>query len=534
MEAGIHMDGKKTSLAVLSGLALTLSFPRAGVGLLAWVALVPLLVALRNAGGKQRFFLGFLCGLSHDLTLLYWLAYTMQTYGGLSVLVSVAILVFFSAYLALYTAAFAWAAGLPGNGPIKTLLAVPAAWTALEFVRSHLFTGFPWELLGHSQYSALHLIQIGDIIGPYGISFLVVFSNAALFMVFCRISGHSRQEAPVRGIRAGAAVLVSAIVLVEVWLYGQGRIREVDAQIAAAPTARVTLVQGNIDQSVKWDPAFQWFTAEKYVRLSLQAEPAGSDLVVWPETATPFYLFSEKELSAAVLEGMQEAGATFLVGSPSFSRQKDRIAYYNSAYLIGPEGTARGKYDKAHLVPFGEYVPLKRWLPFLGKMVEHVGDFVAGETGKTLAWGEHRLGVQICYEMIFPDLSRAMAKNGAGLLVNLTNDAWYGRTSAPYQHFSMAVFRAVENRRSVARAANTGISGFVDPAGRILSKTALFEDAVISGDLPILDDTTFYTRYGDLFAMGCVAVTAVFLLLGRVRRKASPKESETSTLSIGN
>ena len=215
------------------------------------------------------------------------------------------------------------------------------------------------------------------------------------------------------------------------------------------------------------------------------------------------------ELSKMVKRGIHDTGVDFLFGSPSFRRWKNKIEYYISAYLVGPEGNIFGKYDKVHLVPFGEYVPLKKFLPFLGKIVEHVGDFRSGEKGHTIQWGEYRLGIQICYEIIFPNLSRAMTKNNAALLVNITNDAWFGRSSAPYQHFSMAIFRAVENRRSIIRSANTGISGFIDPWGRVVASTQLFTDAIVTRTVPILDEKTFYSRFGDLFAIACLALTLI-------------------------
>jgi apolipoprotein N-acyltransferase len=185
--------------------------------------------------------------------------------------------------------------------------------------------------------------------------------------------------------------------------------------------------------------------------------------------------------------------------------------------LISPQTKTMIKYDKTHLVPYGEYVPFKKWLPFLGKIVAQVGDFEAGTIGNTLPWKDHQIGVQICYEIIFPGLSRAMAKNNASLLINITNDAWFGKTSGPYQHFSMAVFRAVENRRSLARAANTGISGFIDPAGRILAATPLLEEAAVTRSIPLLKEKSIYTQTGDLFARGCMAIVLLLALLESAR-----------------
>jgi apolipoprotein N-acyltransferase len=224
-----------------------------------------------------------------------------------------------------------------------------------------------------------------------------------------------------------------------------------------------------------------------------------------------------------VFEGIKRSGADYLIGSPSFVRTDGLVEYYNSAYLIIPEDKTMGKYDKTHLVPFGEYVPFKKWLPFLGKIVAQVGDFKAGKVGQTLPWRNEQLGVQICYEIIFPGLSRAMVKNNASVLVNITNDAWFGKTSGPYQHFSMTVFRAVENRRSLARSANTGISGFIDPAGRILASTDLMQDAVATQMVPMLKERSIYTQIGDLFARICLALVLLIILIEIVRRKTNRK-----------
>ena len=219
------------------------------------------------------------------------------------------------------------------------------------------------------------------------------------------------------------------------------------------------------------------------------------------------------------MEGIKAAHAFFIIGSPSFTATPDRLEYHNSAYLITPAGQVAGKYDKVHLVPFGEYVPLKRWLPFIHKMVAQVGDFKAGRRGNTLQWQHQRIGLLICYEVIFPGLARAMAQNGAHLLVNITNDAWFGRTSAAYQHFSMAVFRAVENRRSLARAANTGISGFIDPCGRRLAVTRLFEQSSATAEVALLNISSGYTRWGDW----PMALTSFIFMFGAVGSEVLPK-----------
>jgi apolipoprotein N-acyltransferase len=245
------------------------------------------------------------------------------------------------------------------------------------------------------------------------------------------------------------------------------------------------------------------------------------ELVVWPESAAPFYFIAEGPPTRMVMQGIQAANTHFLIGAPSFDLKGGEADYFNSAYLVGPGTEVLGKYDKAHLVPYGEYTPFKEYLPFLGKIVEHVGDFKPGTKGQTLDMQGRKLGVQICYEIIFPALARAMAQNGADLLITITNDAWYGTTAGPYQHFSLAVLRAVENRRALARAANTGISGFIDPAGRVLDPTLLMKEAVVVRELPLLDAVSAYTRFGDIFAAGCLVGSIVMAGRELLRRRGN-------------
>ncbi len=505
--------------AMISGLLLTAAFPKIGMSALAWLALVPLLIALRGLPAKDAFRVGMIAGLSHYLTLLYWVVLTMRTYGFLPWWQCVSLLVLLAAYLALYTGLFALALTRLCQKPIHLVFLAPILWVALEYIRSFMLTGFPWGSVGYSQFNRLHIIQISDIFGVYGVSFLVVLFNTAVYVLLLLFAQKKWCGHPVDKRQALLAVVLPITLIGSGLVYGKMRIRDMDHAMARASSPRVALVQGNIDQARKWDPAFQIGTTKKYVDLTLSVVPQQPDLVVWPETATPFYFGASPKLTRLVTEAVRQMGIPLLVGSPSVQVEAGRQAYYNSAYMVATDGRATGRYDKVHLVPFGEYVPLKDWLSFVGKMVAQVGDFSSGEKGRTLAWGAKQppIGVQICFEIIFPELSRSLVKNGAGLLVNLTNDAWFGRSSAAYQHFSMAVFRAVENRRSLVRCANTGISGFVDPAGRILARTALFEDAVLVKGVPVLTEKTVYTRIGDSLPFVCLIVLGV--MLGRRMRR---------------
>ena len=498
-------------MALLSGILLTLAFPKIDQGWVAWCALVPLLLVLRSVGPRVGFLLGFACGMAHYCGLIYWTAYTMHVYGKLPWIQSVLVLVLFATVLSAYIGLFALAVCALARRPGQLVAVAPAAWVLVEWLRGWLFTGFPWELLGYSQYDRLWVIQQADLFGVYGVSALIVLFNALLTLALLYWAEKPWQDLSVqRGMVVRGGVIVGGLLVLTA-TYGIYRINAVDDQVARADSAEVAVVQGNIDQAVKWDASFQMLTTAKYKDLSTKAVEQGADLVIWPETATPFYLFHDKLLTKMVMQGIRDSRVDFIIGSPNVDLSAKAPAYFNSAYLINADGEVGGKYDKVHLVPFGEYVPLERWLPFIDKMVAQVGDFKAGHQGNTLMWKEHPVGMLICYEAIFPELARAMARNRAQLLVNITNDAWFGRTSAAYQHFSMAVFRSVENRRFFARAANTGISGFIDPNGRVLAATDLYTDAVLSAPVAFLSDLTLYSRWGDYpLILICLIIIALF------------------------
>lgn len=517
-------EKKNIMLAALSGVLLTCAFPKVGWDWLAWMALVPFLFTLKDLSAGRAFRMGFIAGLVHFLSLLYWLVPVMRTYGYLPAYLSVSVLFIFAAFLALFIASFSAALTMLAQKPAWCLPLIPLLWVSLEFIRSFLFSGFPWELLGYSQYHRLQLIQISDILGVYGLSALIALANGAIFITLLYFTGRKWQNSAIsKRLAAGSLIALFAGVALTL-SYGHRRMKEIDNLIAAAPKARIAVVQGNIDQLVKWDPAFQIATIKKYNRLSALLSQQRPDLIVWPESAAPFYFFYDMKPTELVFEGIDQTKTDYLIGSPSFVRNGNSVEYYNSAYLISPAAKTWAKYSKTHLVPFGEYVPFKRWLPFLGKIVAQVGDFRAGSKGNTLAWRGQQLGIQICYEIIFPGLSRAMVRNGAALLINITNDAWFGTTSGPYQHFSMTVFRAVENRRALARSANTGISGFIDPVGRVLASTELLQEATAIKTLPLMKENSVYTRIGDLFAMGCLTLAMLIMLVEIVRMKTNRRK----------
>ncbi|MEJ2157870.1 MAG: apolipoprotein N-acyltransferase [Desulfobacteraceae bacterium] len=504
-------------LCIIGAGLLTLSFPKADQGWLAWFALVPLLLAVRQASHKNAFVLGFSFGMVHYLGLVYWTVHTMHRYGNLPVYQAVTLLILLAGYLSLFPGLFAALLAWLRPKPLSLPFIAPAAWCALEILRTHIFTGFPWALLGYSQYDHLWLIQFADLFGVYGVSFFIILVNAVLTLaVLGWLEVPWQDQIPTgRSITYWGALVT--VLAAGVNGYGIWRIKVMEELAKGFETAKVAVIQGNIDQAQKWDPSFQVLTTVKYRNLSLQPKVRGADLVIWPETAAPFYFTDDEILSKMVIEGIKTAGAFFIIGSPSYAADKAAMIYHNSAYIVSPDGKIQGQYDKVHLVPFGEYVPLKAWLPFIDKLVAQVGDFKPGRSGNTLRWENHQVGMLICYEVIFPDLARAMVNNGAHLLVNITNDAWFGRTSAAYQHFSMAVFRAVENRRTLARAANTGISGFIDPCGRIISPTGLFQEAAVMAPVTLMKTTSNYTRWGE-WPLGLLVFGSILFFTARQLR----------------
>ncbi len=491
----------------LSGFLLSLSYPKSGLSFLAWIALVPFLSSLKSGHAREPYVSALSFGVVHGLTLLYWVVHTLNIYGYLPMVLCIPILLLLVLYLSCYPLLFAWLIVKIVKKPMYLMAAAPSMWVLLEYLKSWALTGFPWELLGYSQHNVIQMIQIADITGVYGISFLIVLVNTAVFTVFLYMAKKDWCGESVTGKTAFVHGILATACVVLVAAYGFFRIQATDYASAAADTATVSVVQGNIDQSVKWNSSYQVKTLMTYGKLSkLAAGKDKPDFIVWPETAAPFYYENDRLLTALLKQTLTECDTEFLIGFPSYEKDGGRYRFYNSAYAMAPDGQVGGKYSKVHLVPFGEYVPLQDFLPFIDKLTAQSGDFYAGQKGDTLVFSPGKIGVQICFEVIFPNLTRAMVQNGARLIANITNDAWFGTTSAPYQHFSMVKFRAVENKRAIARAANTGISGFIDPCGRVLAATGLYEEAYLTRKLPLPGHMTFYTRFGDVFVLFCAAL----------------------------
>ena len=494
-------------LAIISGVALICSFPKYGVGWVAWFALVPLLLAVRAITMPLKAaMVGFVTGFVFYLGILYWLSPVVITYGNLPYWLGVLALVLLSVYLSLYFACFAAGLVYLRERGFAEFITAPLLWVCLEFLKTILFSGFPWENLAYSQYQFLTIIQFSDITGTYGVSFLLVLMNAIQADIF--MEGKKRK-------RVFLEMIFGCIILFILLAYGMFSLNRVSAELNRAEALEVSLIQGNIDQNTKWNSSYQQGTVDIYRALSLKNAPVGEGLIVWPETAMPFFFRDNRSFTPQVHSVVKLASDWLLFGSPSYQKDGERIWYMNSAFLLAPNGGMVGKYDKVHLVPYGEYVPLRTFFPFLDKLVEGVGDFKKGDNITPLPLGKHALGVLICYEGIFPWISREYKKKGSGLLVNITNDAWFGPTSAPYQHLSMTVFRAVENRTFLLRAANTGISAIISPTGAIVKQTELFKRTALKGSIKFLDRKTIYTLYGDIFTYVCLILLGLIILTAK-------------------
>jgi apolipoprotein N-acyltransferase len=536
-----HSLARSLVLAGASGLFISLSFPKSDLGLLAWIALVPLHWALDGKTKSQAFWIGWLSGTIAFSGMMAWVVTAMNTYGKVPLVISYGLMLLLTAYLglyvALYSAGVVWFRTLI---PRYGLFAVPCLWVTLELIRTYVLSGLPWGLLGYSQYRQIELIQIADHMGVYGVSFLVVLVNVAVAEFLSWLMPLRRGFLPAK-LPWELAAMTTLLVSLS-WEYGLGVLSGAPFTDIPRSSISVGVVQPNVDQAVKWDNAYREETLARFDRLT---EKLGrtTDLVIWPEAATPFVFEREPIYQLQLVAMASRAQTPILFGSPAIRFYPDQRPYLlNSAYLLSPDGQLLGRYDKQHLVPFGEYIPFKTsFLSFLDKLVEGIGDFEAGPGPTVLiltpklqsaaagipgtASRSVRFGAAICYEVIFPNLVRQFAANGAEFLVTVTNDAWFGHSSAASQHFAMVVFRSVENHLSFARSANTGISGFIDPFGRIIEATPIFTEQAVKGTMQVWRPNTFYSRHGDVFAYGCAIICALLILFGSLRTKGSEPDA---------
>ena len=495
---------------------LAASFPKFGSPAFAWIALSPLIVSVTlaaRAGARTTriIALGVTTGVVYFVVTLYWIGQVMAVYGGLNSVGAYALMVGLSLHLSLFISLFAWllARSVRRFGMTGVWLA-PWLWVASEWLRAWLGWNFPWVLLGTSQTSVVPVVQLASVTGVYGLSALLALVSTAAAVVAL---GGRREDR--RGLIVVAAILVVVIA------GGAWRVNRA-ALLSEGQPARIGLVQGNIPQETKSNLAFRDSILDRYVALSRQAIASGAELVIWPEASTPFYFERDDVLAAPIRRLAMQSKVPFVIGTdelePATKDHPERA--YNTAVVVGSDGRSRGTYRKVRLVPFGEYVPYRKLLFFVAPLVEGIGDFTPGSDFKVFDVEGTRFSVAICYEAVYGAIGREFVNGGAQLLTTITNDAWFGRSSAAYQHFDQAALRAVEQGRYLVRAANTGITGAVDPYGRVIASAPLFEATTLTVDVRLLSDTTIYNRAGDVVVWFSLGIAAVAILRSRRVRTA--------------
>ena len=524
--------GARAALAMMSGLALAAAFPKVDLSLLAWIAFVPLLYAIAGESPRKTFAYAWLQGFACYVASVYWIAETLHNFTSLRVDLAIVPMLLLAGVMALFTAiSFFVATYTSEHLKLPIVVTLPIAWTAIEWVRTYFPIGFPWNLLGYTAYQNLALIQFAEFTGVYGVSALIVFANAVVYIVAFHAVPR-RTQAFSLGTLTG--------LMAAAFLFGSLRMRNVAARPARG-SIKVAMVQGNIPQSLKWDPKFLDSSFNIYLEESTNAAKRGADLIVWPEAAAAFFFQAEDKYPAAfagdalyrqrLLSLAIQTGDPILFGAPALGFEHGRVGFYNRAYLVSGKGEVEAWYDKMQLVPFGEYVPLRSVFGyFVNRVVSGLGDMFPGRTQTIFTVDGAKLGTLICYESIFPNLARSAVKDGANILVNITNDAWYGESSAPHQLLAMAAMRAVETKVPLVRVGNTGISAVIEPTGSITARTPLFTRGTETETVAWRPELTFYARFGDLFAESTFMLTIVGLLIAILRarnqRKTPPNELE--------
>jgi len=465
---------------------------------LAWIGLVPLLLALDGQRPRRAYFLGYLTGVGFFAGTLYWFIHV-------TVLGEILLVLYLSNYFAVFTLGFVL---FKSKKLWQALIFYPSLWVGLELLRGWLFTGFGWVSLGYSQYKVLPVIQIADITGMLGVTFLIVMVNVLLKEMISEAIVSNRNLMLKKYRRP---IVTVTIILISVLSYGWVRLQQTIGKSAV----EISAVQANIQQEIKRDSSEWSETMRQYLSLTKKAVAQHPDLIVWPETAFPGYVWEAPEMFEDLKRYVGELQTPLLLGLVTKNN-----GYFNSAILISPSGEVVQQYDKLHLVPFGEYIPARKWLPFVYDFLP-IEDFTPGKQYTLFPLVPRNappesqpigsFGVLICFEDTVARISRGFVLAGANMLMNITNDAWFKDTNSPFLHLQGSVFRSVENRRSLVRAANTGVSCFIDSAGRIyrtvhdqqgkVTYVAGYQKAAVA----LQKGLSFYTRFGDVFAYLCLA-----------------------------
>lgn len=500
-------------LTILAAGLQILLFPKFDLFFLAWIMIVPFLAAVSRKKPFASFLLGVLFGLISALGVTYWLYYSVVGYFGLSPLMGVCFIVAASLfYAAIYFGLFGFLLSLcrPLVEKRVGILIIPCFWVLCEILRGWWLSEDPWGILGYSQYKFIPLVQIADTTGVYGISFVIVMVNVALYRILAHLwSRHKKDSHPVWSLRDwGFNLVLPLLVVGAVLLYGFLALKE---QENTCPDGKdeiqVALIQANIPSKFRWKSIYYGKNLATYLRMTRSPAVKGADLVVWPENAINFHPDREPLLFQILKKSIGDPPITLLTGAPYMDKVpgENRSTNYNAAFLITPEGIQK-KYEKIHLMPVSERKPA--WLRSVLKSPgESPSVFSAGEEATVFPFENTRFSSPICFEMVYPELIRRFIRNGAEFLVNISNDSWFGPTAGPFQHLVFSTLRAVENRRWVLRAANTGISAIVAPTGRIVYQAPLHEKEIKVGRICPQTRLSLYTRYGDVFAYVCAFVT---------------------------
>ncbi len=512
-----------------SALLLSLSFPKFDISIFIFFALIPLFFSLKDEKIWARLFKKVLLfGVLHYVFLLYWIVYTLVKYGNLPFPLALFLLLLLSAYLSLYWIFFFIVVNylnlLREPNFLKGVFSA-LVFVSFEYLRSILFTGFPWGLVGYPLSNFSTLLQIADLFGIWGLSFTAILFNYFFYFFFENLKDYPKLK---RGFSLNA--LLFGFFGISLLLYGQLSYNHWMKTVKESrEILRVALLQGNIPQELK-EARETELSLKVYENLTLQALNEKPDLIVFPETALPFYFPYEKEPSLRFLSTLEKVKAhaenlktlppSIIFGTFRAKFEKDLPIVHNSLLVWNGE-EIEDLYDKEKLVPFGEYVPLAKYFPFL-KKISVVSDIIKPGISKNLEFKREKKKIQvlplICFESAFPQILVKRMKLGASLIVITTNDAWFGKTSAPYQHFQMAIVRAVEGRRFVLQAANTGISGIIDPLGKILRKSDLEKEEIVTGEIKLLNKNTFFIKAGYLFPIFSLIIT-LFMVTFSVLKK---------------
>ncbi len=503
----------KYLLAILSGALLVLGFPEFNLSILSWFALVPILFAIRDADWKESLWLGFITGIIYFGGIMYWIMILIPFSTIFWVTLGYLVL---SLYLACYVFLWTVSVNFISRHWLKSIsiesfeyklayiFLVAVFWTGLEVLRGHIVSGLPWASLGYTQWANIPMIQIASIFGVYGVSFVIVLLNASI-VVF--INDIKNWRSSVKSMIIPTGILIVCLV------YGL----IVSSRPIESEKIKVALIPGNIKQKDKmasWGDKSGWIF-EKYIDITYRAVDEKPDLIVWPETAVPQLMFPASEEYDKIKFLLSRWNTYLLMGAISYELTHPGYKVYNSAFLLDPKGDIIDKYDKIHLVPISESFPFKQYLPEkIRNLVVGISDFDSGNRYTVFRTPYANIGVPICFESVFPEISRKFINNGADAICIITNDSWFIGTFAAEQHFSMAPFRAVENRTSVFRCANYGISCIIDLYGRVTQKLdpKENEDGYLVGDVGIHQSGTFYTKHGDYFPWTCLVVLLFFII----------------------